>query len=89
MKARSVTRRKSRLTVAPSPLNGVKLELGVLLAVGLCLWFVHERVAGDALWQLVLLFGYGAGAALWVVLRARRVSRAVAAEQHPAGRRDT
>lgn len=80
VKVRSVTRRGHGMTVAPSPFNGVKLELGLLLVVGLGLWLVHEDLVSEPVWQLALLFGYGAGAALWLVLRTHRVSRAAVAE---------
>lgn len=69
--ARSVAR--GSLSVAASPLNGVKFELGVILLVGLLLVPVAGRVFGEPLWQLLALAAYGAAGALWLVLRARRV----------------
>jgi len=59
--------------VGPSPLNPVKLELGVLFAVGLLLLLVHPRLVDGAAGQLLLLGGYGVGAAAWLVWRTRRV----------------
>lgn len=69
--ARSVAR--GSLSVAASPLNGVKFELGVILLVGLLLVPVIGRVLADPLWQFVALIGYGFAGALWLVIRARRV----------------
>ena len=59
--------------VSPSPLNPVKLELIVVIIVGVLLWAVHERITADALDQFLLLGGYGLIAMAWLVLRTRRI----------------
>lgn len=61
------------VTVAPSPLNGVKLDLGVILSVGLVLLLVQGRVTDRLSLQLLLLLSYGVLGLLWIVLRARRI----------------
>jgi hypothetical protein len=71
------------MTVAPSPFNGVKVELGIALLLGLLLWLVHERLVSGTPGQLLLLLGYGWLAAGWLVWRTRGVlrrQRAAAAE---------
>ncbi len=61
------------LTVAPSPLNEVKLDLGVILTVGGLLLLVQGRVLESLLPQFLLLLSYGVLGAIWVVVRVRRV----------------
>ncbi len=61
------------LTVAPSPLNEVKLDLGIILAVGVLLLLVQGRVLDSLLPQLLLLLSYGLLGMLWIVIRVRRV----------------
>ncbi len=72
-KGRSVARRS--LSVAPSPLNGVKFELGVILLVGVILLLVVGRLVADAGTQLLLLAGYGVLGMVWLIVRTRRVLR--------------
>ena len=71
--------------VSPSPLNPVKLELIVVIIVGVLLWAVHERITADALDQFLLLGGYGLIAMAWLVLRTRRIlaRRAAGADRGP------
>lgn len=59
--------------VAPSPLNGVKRDLALVLLGALLLLLVVPRLAADMGMQLLLLAGYGVLSALWVVIRTRRV----------------
>jgi len=59
--------------VSPSPLNPVKLELVVLMIVGVLLWAVHARITADPVNQLLLLGGYGLIAMAWLMLRTRRI----------------
>lgn len=75
MKARSLARDKVGFTVAPSPLNAVKLELALVGIGGALLWLLQDRIVADALGQLALLAGYGAAGAAWLVYRARAVVR--------------
>lgn len=69
----SVTGKRRRVTVAPSPFNAVKYELGVLLILAIPVGLlIIKLVAGDGR-QLLYLLAYGALAALWLVFRVRRV----------------
>lgn len=74
----SVTGKRRFVTVAPSPFNAVKYELGVLLFLAVPVWIlVVKLVVGDGR-QLLCLLAYGALAALWLVLRVRHVLAAEA-----------
>jgi F0F1-type ATP synthase assembly protein I len=70
--ADSVTARKG-FAVAASPLNEVKLDLGVILVVGLVLFLVQERALDSLPLQLLLLLSYGVLGMIWIIVRARRV----------------
>jgi len=61
------------LTVAPSPLNEVKLDLGIILSVGVLLLLVQGRVVDGLPLQLLLLLSYGLSGMIWIVIRVRRV----------------
>jgi hypothetical protein len=76
----SVTTRKG-LTVAPSPLNEVKLDLGVILVVGLVLLLVQGKAMDSLLLQLLLLLSYGLLGMVWIIIRTRRVLAKIAREQ--------
>lgn len=82
----SVTGRKG-LTVAPSPFNDVKLDLGVILTVGIVLLLVQGRVLDSLLAQFLALACYGLLGMFWIVIRTRRIMARIAREreQHPDG----
>ncbi len=61
------------MTVAPSPLNEVKLELGIILAVGALLLLAQGRVVDSLPLQFLLLTSYGLIGLIWIVVRTRRV----------------
>jgi type VI protein secretion system component VasK len=84
--SRSVTGGKG-MTVAPSPLNEVKLDLAIILVVGLLLLLVQGRVLDSLLAQLLVLASYGLLGMLWIVIRARNVLQRAARdrEQPPNG----
>lgn len=81
---RSVTG-KPGMRVAPSPLNGVKLELGVILVVGALLVLIQGRLTENLVTQLLVLVSYGAVGAGWVIVRARRILRRITYEQRAGG----
>ncbi len=66
---------RRRFSVEPSPFNGVKLELGVILVAGGLLAALLERLASGAPAQFALLGGYGVAGMLWILVRTRRVLR--------------
>ena len=61
--------------VAASPFNGVKLELGICIILGVLLWLGAEFITADEGAQLMLLFAYSLLATAWLVLRTRAVLR--------------
>ncbi len=79
--AQSITRKGRGITVAPSPFNTVKFELGVILVLLPLVWLVVWRLVADPLLQFVVLFGAGGIAAVWLVLRTRSVLRKLEMEQ--------
>lgn len=72
------------LHVAPSPLNGVKLELGFILLAGIVLWLAADSITADVATQLLILLGFAVSAAAWLVWRTRRIVRQFAAGARPA-----
>ena len=61
--------------VAPSPFNGVKLELGLILVLAIVVWLAADIITPEKSSQLLILFVYGLLAMGWLVLRTRRVLR--------------
>ncbi len=61
------------MTVAPSPLNEVKLDLGIILAVGGLLLLAQGRVLDSLLLQLLVLVSYGLIGLIWIVVRTRQI----------------
>ncbi len=74
----SVTQTRGGFTVAASPFNPVKLDLGIISVVAVVVWFAHTRVTEAPLGQLLILLSYGLLAMAWLVWRVRRISRRLA-----------
>lgn len=71
----SLPRKRAGITVAPSPLNGVKLELGIVLSLGLLVWL--GLIASDLSTgvQIGLGFVFGIAGMSWLIVRARAALR--------------
>ncbi len=67
--------------VAASPFNGVKLELGICIILGMLLWLGAESIIADEGTQLLMLLAYSLSSAIWLVLRTRAVLRRYEMEQ--------
>ena len=80
--SRSVTGGKG-MTVAPSPLNEVKLDLAIILVVGILLLLAQGRLVDGLLAQLLVLASYGVLGMLWIIVRARQVLRRIARDREP------
>ena len=80
--SRSVTGGKG-MTVAPSPLNEVKLDLAIILVVGVLLLLAQGRLVDGLLAQLLVLASYGVLGMLWIVVRARKILQRIARDQEP------
>lgn len=74
-KERSVAQTNGGFTVAPSPFNPVKLDLGIILLIGVVVFLLHGRITDNTLMQFVILLGYGLLSAVWLVVRVRKISR--------------
>ncbi len=74
---RNIPQSAAGFTVAPSPFNGVKLELAVIFCVGVLLLLLQGRITSNSLLQLGLLAGYGGVSMLWVLYRVRQIMRKV------------
>ncbi|HRD67226.1 MAG TPA: hypothetical protein PKY50_13860 [Candidatus Competibacter sp.] len=81
--AGSVTGRKG-MAVAPSPLNEVKLDLGIILTIGALLLLVQGRVVDGLPLQFLLLLSYGLLGMMWIVVRVRRVMTKLEREREQA-----
>ncbi len=68
-----VPQKRRGVIVAASPLNQVKLELGILIVVSVLLLLVIPTFISDHIVQLMIYAGYGVSAAVWLVVRVRRV----------------
>jgi hypothetical protein len=71
----SLSRQRRSFTVKASPFNAVKLDVALIVIIGVMLVLVHGRLVQNSLGQLALLAGYGVAAMVWIVVRTRRVSR--------------
>ena len=74
------------MTVAPSPFNEVKLDLGIILAVGGLLLLVQGRVLDSLLLQLLALVCYGGIGLIWIIVRTRQIMAKLT--DHPERRAD-
>lgn len=65
--------RAKSFTVAPSPFNSIKFELGVILCVGLLVLLLTNRVIGSVWLQLAFLAAYGLIGTAWLLIRTHRI----------------
>lgn len=68
---------KPGLKVAASPFNAVKLELAVIIVLGLVFWLAVDFITSNDVAQIELLLGFGVVAAAWLVVRTRYLARHV------------
>ena len=69
----SVTQTGKGFAVAASPLNEVKLDLALLLVVGIILLIIEDKLIEQLAGQILLLSVYGLLAATWIIFRVKRV----------------
>lgn len=69
------------MTVAPSPLNEVKLDLGIILTVGGLLLLVQGKIVESLLVQLLVLVSYGLLGLCWIVIRTRKIMAGIARDR--------
>lgn len=88
-KQASVPQKRRGFTVAASPFNGVKLDLALILLLGVVVFLLQERVFdGTSAAGLAALLIYGLCAAIWIIWRVNRVRRRLAAVQGGEGKAD-
>lgn len=62
-------------SIAPSPFNPVKLELGVIIVLAVVLLAAVHISITEPLVQIMALFLFGLFAAAWIALRIRMIAR--------------
>ena len=65
--------KKKAFSVNASPLNPVKLELVIILLVGVLLWLLVDSITKNQAAQIAILFLYGIVGALWLLYRTRSI----------------
>lgn len=68
-------RQPQGLSVAPSPFNAVKLELAVIIIVGLLLWIAVDSITTSHVTQIVILLVFGVLSAAWLIFRTHLLLR--------------
>ncbi len=68
----SVPHKRKGVVVQPSPLNHIKLELGVVLCVAVLVLLLVPSFSEVLAVQLLILLGYGVVAGGWLVWRIRK-----------------
>ncbi len=71
----SLSRRRKVFTVQASPFNAIKLDLALILIVGVVVLVTHDHLVEHSLGQLLIVVVYGLAAMLWIVIRTRWVLR--------------
>ncbi|NOX92684.1 MAG: hypothetical protein GXP18_09635 [Gammaproteobacteria bacterium] len=67
--------------VAASPFNGVKLELGICIILGMLLWLGADSITANEGTQLLILLMYSLSGTIWLVMRTRAVLHRCEAER--------
>jgi len=67
--------------VAASPFNGVKLELGICIILGILLWLGADFITTNKDTQLLILLAFSLLGTTWLVVRTRAVLRRCVTEQ--------
>ena len=81
----SVAQNSSGFTVAASPFNPVKLELGIILILAIVVLIVHDIWISVWWGQLLILLSYSITSAAWLISRTRQIQRRQAAGRENHG----
>jgi hypothetical protein len=73
--AQGVEQTGKKMTVAPSPFNAVKLDLAIILIIGLLLFLLQEKITANLLAQILILSTFSLSAMLWLIVRTNRIVR--------------
>jgi len=83
-KETSLPRKRGQLTVAASPFNSVKLDLGVILVLSVLAWLVIDRLVDGSWMQFFYLGACGIIFMSWLIFRTRRIiNKLSATDQNP------
>lgn len=74
---------KMRLQVAPSPLNEVKLDIGLFILVGLILFLIIELVEIRQGLRFIMLGVWALSMLAWVVLKTQAIIKKTALQGNP------
>ncbi|MCG5548463.1 hypothetical protein [Halorhodospira halochloris] len=76
--------RRTVVKASAGPLREVKVELGIVIMILICIWLVTLGVDGPPWLEVVLLFGASCCGAGWIMWRASRRAKQVLAteEEH-------
>jgi len=74
---------RGHFAVSASPFNGVKLELALILLVGLIIGLVLERLYPHRMEAFLMLAGYSLLAAGWIILRVRYILKLTSEQVKP------
>jgi len=74
---------KKRLQVAPSPLNEVKLDIGLFILVGLILFLIVELVNIRQGLRFIVLGVWALSMLAWVVLKTQAIIKKTALQGNP------
>ena len=69
----SVPENKKGFTINASPLNPVKLDLGLVLIIGFMLLMLNEKLSDSRAVQFAILGGYGIVAMVYLIWRTRKL----------------
>jgi len=72
-KSGSIPENKLGFTVSASPLNPVKLELGLILVIGFFAFFIITYSIDSVASQFIFLGAYGLFGMMWIIHRARKL----------------
>lgn len=75
--ARSLARRGGGFGVAASPLNAVKLDLGVIMLCGVLLLLAQSLLDAAESVRIAILLVYGVAGMAWLIVRSRHVLKSL------------
>lgn len=67
--------------VSASPLNSVKLDLAILLMIGIVVFIMVTQFVHSTVWQFLVLFFYGFIGMGWLIHKTRKILSVYTHEQ--------
>lgn len=75
-----MNKKATGFSVAPSPFNSIKLELGVIIVLLPLVWGLVHVFISSTLLQFIALAGFSAAASLWLLFRIYRLQQRLIAK---------